>query len=281
MSNSHIDSALDTTNTTVTDATASPLEPSKVGVLTQDQIDFFFCNGYLPYKKILTDKEIDLYRSQYDLEFKLAESNGSWRNLSAAEGASHTEQKQHSLQMLQIIQMCERNIHFMKLIYDTRILDVVQDLLGPNIMLFHDQALYKPAFHGGEVTWHQDNSYWKCRPANLISCWLTLDDVVVENGAMQVIPGSHLTPVWHTKKNEKDILFNIEDQIDKSKAVGVPLPAGACMFHHCQTFHYTQPNTTNRQRRAFAIHFMTPGTIVGTGTKLEVGIKHPMLRAAL
>ena len=52
-------------------------------------------------------------------------------------------------QMLQIMQMCERSIHFRQLLYDTRILDIAEDLIGPNIQLFHDQALYKPAHHGG------------------------------------------------------------------------------------------------------------------------------------
>lgn len=268
-------------NPTDSAAPAPPAEKPKVGTLSREQIDFFSRNGYLPYQKVLTDEEIGLYRAEYDREFALAEAGGRWRNLSAADGTAIADQKKHGVQMLQVMQMSERNIHFMKLIYDARILDVVQDLIGPNIMLFHDQALFKPAFHGGAVTWHQDNSYWQCRPANLVSCWLTLDDVAVENGAMQVVPGSHLTPVWHTKKNEKDVLFNIEDQIDKSKVAAVPLPAGACMFHHCQTLHYTQTNTTDRQRRAFAIHFMTPGTVGGNGTKFEVGINHPMLRATV
>jgi ectoine hydroxylase-related dioxygenase (phytanoyl-CoA dioxygenase family) len=184
--------------------------------------------------------------------------------------------------MLQIMQMCERNIHFRKLIYDDRILDIVEDLIGPNIQLFHDQALFKPARHGGPVFWHQDNGYWKCAPANLISCWLTLDDVDLHNGAMQVIPGSHLHPLEHEKSKSTNILFDIESKIDSSKAVVIDLPAGGVMFHHCQTLHYTAPNTTGRQRRAFAIHFMPPGTrSLRTGEYLGVSFGRPMLRMRL
>jgi phytanoyl-CoA hydroxylase len=248
--------------------------------LTQDQLDTFWRDGYLPYKKILDD-EVELYRREYDREFELAEAGGHWRNLSADDGATLTAQKTAPKQMLQIMQMCERNIHYRKLLYDARILDVVQDLIGPNIMLFHDQALFKPAFHGGEVTWHQDNAYWKCRPANLVSCWLTLDDADEDNGAMQVIPGSHLTPVWHEKKRDKDILYDLSGKIDASKAVTVPLRAGWCMFHHCQTLHHTNPNTTPRQRRAFAIHFMTPGTRASSGAQMQVSYKQPMLRMSM
>ncbi|MGH7215153.1 MAG: phytanoyl-CoA dioxygenase family protein [Tepidisphaeraceae bacterium] len=245
--------------------------------LTQEQLDAFARDGFLPFGKILEDNEIEVLRREYDREFELAERGGQWRNLSADAGAAVEEQKKSKKRMLQITQMCERNIHYRKLIHDARILDVVQDLIGPNIMLFHDQALFKPAHNGGPVTWHQDNAYWHARPANLVSCWLTLDDVDKANGAMQLVPGSHLKPIWHEKKSEKDILFDIEDQIDKSKVVTVPLPAGGCMFHHCQTLHYTDPNTTPRQRRAFAIHFMTPGTSSREGV-MRPSFGRPILR---
>jgi len=247
--------------------------------LTQEQIDAFTRDGYLPYKKILTDEELELLRREYDREFEIAEKGGQWRNLSAANDATVGAQKAAPKKMLQIMQMGERNIHYRKLLHDPRILDPIADLMGSNIMLFHDQALFKPAFHGGEVTWHQDNGYWHCRPANLVSCWLTLDDVDADNGAMQLIPGSHLQPLWHDKKNEKDVLFDLANRVDDSKAVTVPLPAGACMFHHCQTLHHTNPNTTPRQRRAFAVHCMPLGTVRGDKNELmRPDWSHPVLR---
>jgi len=50
------------------------------------------------------------------------------------------------------------------------------------------------------------------------------------------------------------------------------------MFHHCQTLHYTDPNTTEQQRRAFAIHFMTPGTRASNGEIMRAGYSRPVLR---
>ena len=80
---------------------------------------------------------------------------------------------------------------YRQLLYYEPLLDIAESLIGPNIQLFHDQALYKPARHGGEVPWHQDNGYWRCTPANLVSIWMALDDADEENGCMNVIPGSH------------------------------------------------------------------------------------------
>lgn len=248
--------------------------------LTREQADFFGENGYLSYGKILADDAIDLLQREYDAEFERAEAQESYRNLSANVADSDV-QADAQTKMLQIINMGDRNIHFRKLAYNPDILDVVQDLIGPNIVLFHDQALFKPARTGGAVFWHQDNAYWNCMPANLISCWMTLDDVDVHNGAMQVIPGSHLKPVRHDLSTETDALLAIDGKIDTSRAVPVELPAGGCMFHHCQTLHYTQPNATERQRRAFVLHFMTPGTVSGEGERIRVDFSHPMLRASV
>jgi ectoine hydroxylase-related dioxygenase (phytanoyl-CoA dioxygenase family) len=248
--------------------------------LTQDQLNFFHENGYLVIGKILGDAEVETLRAEYDREFERAESGGHFRNLSADATADHAAQKAAPERMLQIIQMSERNIHFMRLLYDPRILDIAEDLLGPNLMLFHDQALFKPERTGGAIAWHQDNMYWKCKPANMASCWLTLDDAFLENGAMQVIPGSHLKPESYEPIPGK-ILVDAAGRVDESKRVVIDLPAGGIMFHHCQTLHHTEPNTTTKQRRAFAIHFMAPGTRDAKGEVMRVGFNHPMLRASL
>ncbi|MEZ5278526.1 MAG: phytanoyl-CoA dioxygenase family protein [Opitutaceae bacterium] len=254
------------------------LNPPLKSRLDQSQIDTFHEQGFLRIGKILTDEEILFYQKEYDAEFARAWETDSLRNLSIDNGSDVETKKSASKQMLQIMQMCERNIHFRKLIYDARILDLMADLMGPNIQLFHDQALFKPAQVGGPVSWHQDNAYWKCRPANLISCWLTFDDVVRENGAMQLIPGSHLKPVWHEQNASTNALLDLKG-VDESKAVVVDLPAGGCLFHHCQTLHYTQPNTTDHQRRALAIHFMPPGTTSEHRTGIiPVDFSHPLLR---
>ena len=255
-------------------------------VLTQEQVNSFWKNGFLRFGKILDPELLETMRREYDREFELVSTGRSdrtmFRNLSGASTDDLETINTSETKMLQIMQMCERNIHFRKLLYHEGILDVIEDLMGPNIQLFHDQALYKPARHGGPVHWHQDNAYWRCSPATLISCWLTLDDVDENNGAMQLIPGTHTSLLDHAKARQGDLLLDIGDQIETSKAVVVDLPAGGAMFHHCQTFHYTAPNTTDRQRRAFAIHFMQPGTrSLRQKGYLGVSFGNPMLRMGL
>lgn len=256
------------------------LTPTQYKTLTQAQVDSFWTNGYLPIGKILNDEEIEVLRREYDHEFDRARAGEtSFRNLAINNTDDLETKNKAEKQMLQIMQMCERNIHFRKLVYDDRILNIIEDLIGPNIQLFHDQALYKPAYHGGPVFWHQDNAYWRCTPPNLVSCWLTLDDVDVDNGAMQFIPGTHFQAVEHGKAKTTNALLDMGDTVGDAQPVVVDLPAGGITIHHCQTLHHTAPNTTARQRRAFAIHFMVPGTrSLRTGEYLAVAFGRPMLR---
>ena len=248
--------------------------------LSAEQVDRFRHDGYLKLGRLLDDGLVDLLRREYDREFARArDGDAQFRNLSISDTDDLRKKNEAPEQMLQIMQMCERNLHFRRLLFHDEILDCVEDLLGPNLQLFHDQALYKPAHDGGPVFWHQDNAYWQCTPANLVSCWLTLDDVTVANGAMQVIPGSHLGAMQHDRSSATDALLDNADRVDSSRAVAIELPAGGAMLHHCQTFHYTGPNETEHERRAFAIHFMTPGTKARrTGEYLGVSFGRPVLR---
>lgn len=247
--------------------------------LSSEQIASFHERGYLVIGKLLDDGLIERLRTEYDREFEIARKSGGFRNLAIEDTDDVNTKNNAPTQMLQIMQMCERNIHFRRMLFHEPILDMIECLIGPNIQLFHDQALYKPAHTGGEIFWHQDNAYWQCTPPNLVSCWMTLDDVTIDNGAMQLIPGSHLKALDHTRTGEGGPLLDVRDQATGHETAVIDLPAGGVMIHHCQTMHYTQPNKTDRQRRAFAIHYMTPGTRnLRKEEHLKVGFERPMLR---
>ena len=233
---------------------------------TREHLDFYQCNGYLPWGRILDEAQLGILRQEYDRIFVVA--NGG-RELAAP-----------GRRMRQIMNVGGQSLPFRRLWHHEPILEVFRVCLGPQLQLWHDQALWKPAHDGGAVFWHQDNSYWKLSPALAMSCWMTLDDADTDNGAMQVIPGSHLAPVWHGEAQGTTALVDASAHIDTSQAVSVPLPAGSCMFHHCQTLHYTAPNRTARQRRAFIIHVVVPGVADVGGCSVKLGFDHPILSYA-
>ena len=99
-----------------------------MSTLSAEQIHFFQKNGYLKIGKLLEDDHIATLQQEYDREFALARENNRFRNLAISD-TEHLEEKNNApTQMLQIMQMCERNMHFRKLTYHDPILDMVERL---------------------------------------------------------------------------------------------------------------------------------------------------------
>jgi phytanoyl-CoA hydroxylase len=237
-------------------------------ILSQEQIDDYMTNGYLQLGKMLDEHQIKFLRNEYDQEIEKARRESYLTNLAAAED---NQTKTEDGEMLQVFGVSARNIWFRKLAHADRILDVVEDLIGPNIRLLQAHLLYKPPHHGSVVYWHQDNFYHQCFPANMVSGWLTLDDVNGDNGAMQMIPGSHLRPSWED--------WGEQCEIDTSNARVVELSAGGIMFHHCQVLHRSLPNNSDRARRVVVIRFCPIGTqSPRLQTKEWSFFVHPILR---
>ena len=239
--------------------------------LTPQQVEQFQEKGYLKIPhRLITDDHLDLLREHYDALFakKRGTSGEGLRNLAVIGETEQDETADRSEEMLQIMEMWSYDEVYRQLLYHEPLLDIAESLIGPNIQLFHDQALYKPARHGGEVPWHQDNGYWRCTPANLVSIWMALDDADADNGCMNVIPGSHLetAPTHDRAVSERGQLpALLQANVDENRAAPVLLKAGCGMVHHCMMLHQTNPNRSHRRRRAMVIHYMPTGTLNGKG----------------
>ncbi len=144
------------------------------------------------------------------------------------------------------------------------LLTAVTSLLGPDIKLYGDQLFVKPP-GGIEKTYHQDSPYFKIEPMALVTAWIALDDVTLDNGCMWVIPGSqrngaldHSEP-WRVGDR---LDMRIPDSaIAKTAAVNgerpITMRAGGCSFHHSLILHRSGPNRTPHFRRGMATHYMT------------------------
>jgi len=222
---------------------------------TQEQRAFFQENGYLIVGPVLTAEELEEARSAYDRIFVATEKPASYRNLGQKEGEEVSKGA-----VLQIIDMWRLDPIFEHLLHKAELLDVIEGLMGhPNIRLYHDQALYKPALHGDIVPWHQDNGYWHLEPPAAMSMWIALDDADEENGCMWVVPGSHRAgEVGHQRAGQ--YVAQLKADADEGLAIALPLPAGSAMIHHCRTLHMTKPNLSPRQRRAWVMHYMPADT---------------------
>lgn len=225
-------------------------------MITQEQVTFFQTNGYLVAGPVLDAQELADMRTAYDRIFNATEKPSSYRNLGQKEGEELSKGA-----VLQIIDMHKLDDAFARVLHKPAILDMIAAILDtPNIRLYHDQALFKPALHGDEVPWHQDNGYWKLEPPRAASLWIALDEATTENGCMWVVPSSHKAgEVGHQRAGQ--FIAQLKADADEKLAVALPLPAGSGMIHHCRTLHRTKPNYSPNQRRAWVMHFMAADTM--------------------
>lgn len=227
--------------------------------LTVEQKEFFWENGYLPYHRILSAEELDaLQRRSEDI------ISGKVRHV-PPRYIQFEEQFRDGLPddvapldaVRKMTQLCYFDDEFERTARKPEIVDVIEELLGPNIKLYTDQLMMKPRYHGTVTDWHQDSMAWhQFAPQGHISCWVALDDATVENGCMTVIPGSHK---WGPIASEYKDRFLTNPLV--TEPVPVELPAGSCMFHHGLNFHRTGANSTANRRRGLALHYIRAETM--------------------
>ena len=151
-----------------------------------------------------------------------------------------------------------------KVIYDIardrRILDMAQAVMGPDLILLFTHLFCKPAASSRAVPWHQDGPFWPVKPLASCTVWLALDKVDEGNGAMQVIPGSHVTGYHvHNLIDDPNSTLNhaIEiDQFERSAAKTISLEPGQVSLHDIGIVHGSAANTSSRRRAGLALRYM-------------------------
>ena len=158
---------------------------------------------------------------------------------------------------------------FFEHVHNPRICEEVAQLTKTDTLrVWHDQIQYKPPKIGGPTYWHQDYPAWPVlQPADLVSAWVALDDAVIDNGCMWMVPQSHrwgdVAP--YLKTNDATYTRYLTDptvvhQGFAMRPVPFEIQKGQVGYHHCLMWHGAYPNRSDRKRRAIAVHYM-PGHI--------------------
>ncbi len=149
---------------------------------------------------------------------------------------------------------------FFEFVRHPLLLDLVEPLIGADIVMWASALFCKPASTGLEVPWHQDGQYWPIRPRATVTVWIALDDVDVGNGCMRVIPGSHrMGEFTHETSDREDLVLNnvlTDPRIDLDRARDIELSAGQVSLHDVDLVHGSAPNTSGRRRAGFAVRYM-------------------------
>ena len=155
---------------------------------------------------------------------------------------------------------------FLALAMDPQILDAVEQLIGPDIILWGCHVFCKPAGDGHETPWHQDGHYWPIRPLATCTVWVALEESSTENGCLRVIPRSHLARLSHPhlREDRPDVALQqrlADDSFDASTAVDLELQPGQMSMHDVYMIHGANANRSAKRRTGVALRYM-PGTSV-------------------
>ena len=147
---------------------------------------------------------------------------------------------------------------YARLVRHPRIVEVLQDLWGPNIRFDTAKLNMKSAGFGAAVEWHQDWAFYPHTNDDLAAVGVMMDDMELENGPLLVIPGSHKDPVvydHHADGKFCGAMDPTKREVDYSRAIPLTGRAGSITVHHVRAVHGSAPNTSNRDRRLLLFQF--------------------------
>jgi len=236
-------------------------------MLTEEQLRHYSEFGFVKAEAIFPEDFLSQLRSRLDEyalkkrtlapEMHLTLQYRHWRVFGKTISITLPMAWPHALRKVASL---ENDDLFRSLMFDSRVLDLVEQILGPDIKLQRIDAFYKAPRFGWAIGVHQDAVYWPLAPIDtpdsICNVFCFLDDATVENGCLGFLPGRHregpLSAKWvdaHTK-GERHVSASNYSEAEK---VWVPCKAGDAVFFHGMTPHFSGRNRSSKFRRAISI----------------------------
>ena len=206
------------------------------GVLTPEQVASYARDGFLSPVDVLSVDQAETCRRQ------LESAEARWPD--SLSGANRN------------------NAHLVlpfldQLTHHPTILDVVEDLIGPDFLIAASVLFIKDARSEGFISWHQDGTYMGLEPDDGVTAWIALTPSNRSNGCMSMIPGTHKDGLHehHDQFDANNLLTRGQaiNDVATDRAVDLILEPGQASFHHSRTIHGSQPNRSDARRIGFAV----------------------------
>ena len=209
-----------------------------LNVLTPNQVDSYRRDGLLFPLPALNAAEVEYFRACHD---ELDHHLGG-RPTAVEKGDRHLDVKW----------ICDLATH-------PRVLDAVEDIIGPDILIHSSTIFAKYAHDEKFVSWHQDSHYWGLSEPRLVSAWIALTDSTIDNGCLRVLPGTHTRAFDHLEEPQQTNILTrghtVSDTLDVDQAIDIVLRAGEMSFHHANLIHGSNPNTSSGPRIGVAVRY--------------------------
>jgi hypothetical protein len=211
-------------------------------ILNEAQIAAYPDSGYVAPVRVMSEADAAAYRRRFEA---YEQANGGWYELS----------KGAKLYLLQTWAA--------ELVLHDKVLDAVEDVLGPDILCWGCSLFVKEPHNPGFVSWHQDATYWGLDKPDVVTAWIALSTASELSGCMKILPGSQKwNQLDHRDTLAKENLLTrgqeLAVEVKEEEAVLMPLQPGELSLHHVLAAHASEPNRSDDRRIGIAIRYVAP-----------------------
>ncbi len=212
-------------------------------MITQEQLKHFEDEGYMILKGAFAKEEMDELVEKIDLHVE--EHSKHLSTIGGSEKISRANEITFTTHLV------KKDEKFQEFCSQSLFVELATKLLGHDVSLFWDQAVYKRPETAKEFPWHQDNGYGLVLSEQYVTCWIALEDANVENGCIWVKPRTHQDGiVEHVNTPIGYQCYFGEDQ-----GMPVPMKKGDMLVFSSLLFHKSGPNTSNNVRKGYIVQF--------------------------
>ena len=208
--------------------------------------EFYEENGYLRVEGVFTRPEVEAMRNAIAGILARVEETDHDRNhaWAAVDDATLKLKGFHDLPYHDAV--------FTRMVAHPRLVEVLTELIGPNVQLHHAKMLVKPPEAGAPFPMHQDYPYFPHERHSVLAASVHLDDTDEENGCLHVIPGSHRLGPLEAHGESHTVGYSLES------GTAVPAAAGDVLFFNYLTIHGSGVNRSSRTRRNVLFQYRDP-----------------------
>ena len=207
--------------------------------------------GFCVKNNVFTADVLYALSSEFDRIVSQLEESGEYIN--ARWGSELTKDIEHSdTQVIHTHNVQSFSAEMMAMIQNKKLLDAVEELIGPDIILHHTKLFLKPPGNGSAFPLHQDWSYFPTKNNSMIAAVIHLSESTPDTGCIRIVPGSH--KIGKLEKSDGHThIPKIHDEHDLEKAEPIIAKPGDVLFFHCFSLHGSMPNISNNPRKTILI----------------------------
>ena len=219
--------------------------------LNPEELSFYQEKGYIMVEDFLSESELEAIEQVVP--------RMTARLLEDADEKEHIFEKDEAgncIALRCIHNLLEQDNIFQKFASKQKLLEIVSQVMSPNLYFYRGILVVKQRGIGTAFPWHQDFAYWGKGEPEMVGCWIALKDAGIENGCLDIIPGSHRWGVLALNKNDPGQPILTQEQADKS--IPAPVKKGTAIIFHSLLVHKSNPNTTAEDRWAIVYEYSAP-----------------------